>query len=103
MGGASPPETAEIPGGNGLIGTNRPELPVDSEAPPRRTRIKPFRIDRTTVTNARFTLFVEDTGYVTDAERLGDSFVFLGLLPATRRDDMAVAAAPWWRVVKGVN
>lgn len=90
-----------VPGGRGMIGTDRPELPVDGEAPLRMTRIKPFAMDETTVTNARFRQFVEATGHITTAERMGDSFVFAHLLPDDMPPTRAVADAPWWRVVEG--
>lgn len=93
----------DIPGGGGLIGTDRPELPVDGEAPLRKTRLKPFVMDATCVTNARFRRFVAETGYTTDAERLGNSFVFENLLPLDAPPSRAVAAVPWWRVVEGAN
>ena len=38
------------------------------EAPVRRVRVDPFRIDATPVTNAQFAAFVAATGYVTFAE-----------------------------------
>nr|WP_256368556.1 SUMF1/EgtB/PvdO family nonheme iron enzyme [Ruegeria sp. HKCCA5763] len=38
--------------------------------------LREFRIGETAVTNAQFQEFVEDTGYVTEAERIGWSFVF---------------------------
>jgi len=97
------PERVRIPGGRGLIGTNTPELPVDGEAPLRERRTASFEMDVTTVTNARFRCFVEATGYVTDAERLGDSFVFVHLLPEDAPPSQAVAAVPWWRVIKGAS
>ncbi len=90
-----------IPGGEALIGTDRPELPVDGEAPLRTQRLEPFRMDAAAVTNDRFQAFVADTGYVTEAERLGDSFVFVKLLPADAGPSRAVAEAPWWRIVEG--
>ena len=52
------------------------------------------------MTNRRFARFVEATGYVTEAERLGDSLVFEGLLPANAPPTRAVAAVPWWRQVE---
>ena len=52
---------------------------------------------------ARFASFVADTGYQTDAERLGDSFVFAGFLPPEDKPQNAVVAAPWWRMVKGAS
>ncbi len=100
---SDPPERVQIPGGRGLIGTDRPELPIDGEAPLRQTRIKPFAMDATTVPNARFRRFIAATGYVTDAERLGNSFVFANLLPPDFPPTQAVAAVPWWRVVDGAS
>lgn len=97
------PERVAIPGGRGMIGTNRPELAIDGEAPLRQTRIKPFAMDATTVTNARFRAFVAATGYVTDAERFGNSFVFEKLLPEGTPPSRAVAAVPWWRVIEGAH
>ncbi len=93
----------DISGGQALIGTARPILPVDGEGPLRKLRVKPFRMDATTVTNARFLEFVEDTGYRTEAERLGDSFVFANALPENAEPSRAVAAAPWWRGVEGAS
>ena len=90
-----------VPGGRSLLGTNRPILTADGEGPLRTTRVKPFRIEPTAVTNARFEAFVSATGYETDAERLGCSFVFQNFLPAAERDKPRVAAAPWWCEVQG--
>ena len=97
------PETVEIPGGTAYIGTDNPVLPIDGEGPFRKHKVRPFRMDVTTVTNARFKAFVDDTGYVTDAERLGDSFVFDLFLPPDLQDGRRVAAAPWWRMVEGAH
>lgn len=94
-------DTVSIPGGQGLLGTDRPELAIDGEAPLRTTRIKPFRMDATTVTNARFKEFVDDTNYTTDAERLGDSFVFEALVRPGTPCEVKVVAVPWWRPIKG--
>lgn len=91
----------EIPGGRALIGTNSPVIAVDGEGPLRRKRLAPFGIDATTVTNRRFAAFVEATGYRTDAERLGNSLVFEGLLPPETPPSRAVAAVPWWRLIEG--
>lgn len=96
-------ERVDIPGGTALIGTDAPVLPVDGEGPLRRQKIKPFQMDATTVTNARFAAFVEATGYVTEAERIGDSFVFVNFLPEDAPPSQAVAGAPWWRVIKGAH
>jgi hypothetical protein len=57
------------------------------------------------VTNARFATFVKATGYVTDAERYGWSFVFHLLVPAAleRTIGSAPVEAPWWRPVGGAS
>ena len=86
-----------------MIGTDRQILPVDAEGPLRKTRIKPFLMDETTVTNARFAQFVDATGYVTEAEKFGNSFVFQLLLPEDAPPSEAVAAVPWWRMIDGAS
>ena len=60
-------------------------------------------IAATTVTNERFAEFVDATGYRTDAERYGWSFVFVGLLPAGFPIVGAVTHARWWRQVYGAD
>ncbi|MBV9485268.1 MAG: formylglycine-generating enzyme family protein [Frankiaceae bacterium] len=75
--------------------------PEDGEGPVRDVTVDGFAIDPTGVTNAEFAEFVSATGYVTDAERAGVSFVFAGLLPDDFPPTRGVAAAPWWREVPG--
>lgn len=70
------PDAIVISGAKALVGTRTPEIPDDGEDPVRETRVKPFRIGATTVTNAQFLEFIDATGYVTEAERFGWSFVF---------------------------
>ena len=53
----------------------------DGEGPVREVELSPFAIEAHAVTNRRFAEFVDATGYMTDAERYGWSFVFAGLLP----------------------
>lgn len=96
-------ETVKIPSGIALIGTTRPYFANDGEGPLRKKTVAAFRMDTTAVTNARFQTFVAETGYITDAERLGDSLVFQGLLPKGTPPSHAVADAPWWRVIPGAN
>ena len=92
-----------IPGGVGHIGTNQPKIPVDGENPLRTRRIKSFLMDSCTVTNARFQEFINETGYITEAERLGDSLVFHLQLAPDFPPTQGIAVAPWWRVVVGAN
>ena len=92
-----------IPGGQAFVGTDKPFLPQDGEGVVKRGRVKPFAMDKTCVTNERFEAFVNSTGYITEAERLGDSFVFREFLAPSNRDYSAVVAAPWWMMVPGVS
>ena len=65
--------------------------------------LQPFNIDRTSVTNQMFRLFVRDTKYVTEAENFKWSFVFDALLSdATRaKNPDTVPSATHWRAVGG--
>ncbi|MEU9285110.1 formylglycine-generating enzyme family protein [Streptomyces sp. NPDC048275] len=95
-----------LPGGAFRMGDALGEgYPDDAEGPVRTVILEPFRIDATAVTNARFAAFVQETGYVTQAERYGSSFVFHLLLHPRARDAVfgAVAAAPWWLGVEGAR
>lgn len=90
-----------VPGGNAVVGTNTPIIPLDEEGPIRRKQLASFKMDEAQVTNKRFRRFVDATGYVSDAERLGNSFVFTKLLPKEAAPTKGVAQAPWWREVDG--
>ncbi|MGN7456156.1 formylglycine-generating enzyme family protein [Paenibacillus pasadenensis] len=75
----------------------------DGEGPPRLVRVDPFRIAPCAVSNREFAEFVEATGYRTEAERFGWSFVFhLLVSEQTRRRVASVPqGVPWWLVVEG--
>jgi len=81
--------------------------PADGETPVRTVALRPFWIDRCAVTNTQFAAFVEATGYRTDAEKFGWSFVFRGLLPPRYADKLAqtraVAGLAWWISVPGAK
>jgi len=81
--------------------------PADGEGPIRTITLDPFYIDATTVTNAAFTAFVDATGYVTEAERFGWSFVFLVLLPKSKRrklkNSSTVQGLNWWYAIDGAS
>ena len=94
-------DSLPIPGGMALLGTDSPELPVDEEAPLRRKKIRPFRIMPTVVTNAQFAAFVEATGYKTEAERFGWSFVFFHNVSDETPATLGVQGVEWWRRVDG--
>ena len=97
------PDAVLIPGGASLLGTQNPQIPDDGEDPMRKTRIKPFRMGATSVTNAQFKAFVEATGYVTEAERFGWSFVFWAQVPESLGATQGVIDTEWWRRVDGAN
>jgi sulfatase modifying factor 1 len=93
-----------LEGGRFLMGTSDDDgYPADGEGPVHEVRLRPFWMDRTAVTNARFREFVEQTGHATAAASFGWSFVFGGLLPDEFPDTAGVAAAPWWRQVFGAD
>lgn len=92
-----------IPGGVALIGTNMPLIAPDGEGPLRRKKIKPFRISATAVTNAEFSEFVADTGYVTEAEQIGWSFVFWSDIDPSIKESRSVKGTEWWRRIDGAN
>lgn len=79
--------------------------PADGEAPIREVRTGAFAIDTCAVTNAQFARFAKSTGYQTEAERSGWSFVFSGLLSEEVRSvaPFVVSAAPWWVAVVGAS
>jgi sulfatase modifying factor 1 len=77
--------------------------PKDGEGPVHEVILRPFAIDPYAVSNDRFEAFAAATGYVTDAERWGWSFVFEGLLPEAYPPTRSVAEAPWWRQVDGAQ
>ena len=96
-----------LPGGSFLMGTNYERgFPEDGEGPVREVKLDPFWIDRAPVTNALFGRFVQETSYLTEAERFGWSFVFWALIPKQRFNALVedtVAAAPWWCKVRGAT
>jgi len=96
-----------LPGGRFLMGTDYEfGFPDDGEGPVREIQLSPFLIDRHTVTNERFARFVRATGYQTEAERFGWSFVFWAQIPQERFHELVadtVAAAPWWCKVPGAH
>src|SRR3954452_6597229 len=67
---------ALLPGGEFLMGSeDRLAYPDDGEGPGRPESVSPFPTDPNAVTNAEFTRFVDDSGYIPEAERIGWSLV----------------------------
>ncbi|MFM9281182.1 formylglycine-generating enzyme family protein [Paenibacillus jiagnxiensis] len=93
-----------IKGGEFQMGTNTPDgFPSDGEGPVRTVRVDDFMISPYAVTNAEFQAFVQDTGYITEAERFGWTYVFhLLVSEETQKKASNVAQqTPWWIVVEG--
>lgn len=80
-------------------------FPQDGEGPARKVSVDPFHIDKCAVTNAEFLKFVRDTGYTSDAERYGWSFVFQDFVDEVDREQVVqnVSEAPWWLAVEGAT
>ena len=90
----------DVPAGRYVIGTDEPWLESDGEAPARAVELGAFGIGACAVRVREFADFVESSGYVTDAERAGWSYVFAAevgdrLIAGRARD------APWWCGVRG--
>lgn len=68
-----PSEMSLILGGEIWIGS---ESGLANEKPVFQTEVQPFLMDKKMVTVAEFRDFIEETGYVTEAEKFGDGVVF---------------------------
>jgi len=90
----------QLEGGVFLMGTeDRDAWKADGEGPIREVRVNPFYIDLCVVTNAQFGEFIKATGYRTDAEIFGWSFVFHSHLPKKLREKLSANSPPglrWW-------
>ncbi|WP_197517424.1 formylglycine-generating enzyme family protein [Microbacterium karelineae] len=96
-------EQARIPAGRFAMGDSSGDRnPADGEVPVHEVSISAFSIDATSVANADFARFVDDTGYVTEAESFEFSAVFHLVVEADDEDVLgAPPATPWWLGVKG--
>ncbi len=121
---SSPPDEKEmilIPGATFQMGTDDPTAQAN-ERPSRKVVIDAFWIDTTPVTNREFKLFVEETGYVTTAEKPLDWEVMKKQVPPGTPKPPASAMAPgslvfhatrgpvnlnqyseWWKWTAGAN
>ena len=83
----------DIPGGGFVMGAD-PVFP--EEGPPRKVLVSPFRLQAHEVTNSQFAAFVAETGYVTEAERLGGSARF-------SESDTPEVFLSWWSLDAGAT
>ncbi|WP_343233446.1 formylglycine-generating enzyme family protein [Streptomonospora sp. PA3] len=102
---ALPHDDVALPGGVFAMGDAFGEgYAADGETPVHEVEVSPLRIGATAVTNRAFALFVDATGYRTDAERFGSSAVFRHAVSARRSDVLGAApSAPWWLEVAGAD
>jgi formylglycine-generating enzyme len=102
---------AWIPGGTFRMGSDHH---YREEAPARDVTVAGFWMDRHPVTNAQFSRFVEETGYVTVAERPLDPAEYPGALPDMLVPGSVVFRPPagpvslrshyaWWEYVPGAS
>ena len=97
-------ELVVVPAGRFWVGDETEwSYPGDGEGPVHPVELPSFRIGRYTVTNREFAEFVSATGWKTEAEEYGWSFVFGGLLPDDFPPTRGVEGAPWWRQVEGAD
>jgi len=96
---------AFIKGGTFNIGTDEPVFLADGESPRRPVTVSDFYMDKVEVSNREFEKFVQAEGYVTEAEKFGNSFVADYFLSEQVKNDIvqAVANAPWWLPVDGAD
>jgi len=85
-------------GGCFMMGSNDRRFPEDGEGPVRPVTVTRFAIACHAVSNLQFGDFVRATGFVTDAERYGWSFVFAGFLSEESKRAIGSRASetPWW-------
>jgi formylglycine-generating enzyme required for sulfatase activity len=90
--------------GSFLMGTDYENAFVnDGEGPVREVEVDSFYFDKFPVTNKDFDLFCSETGYKTEAEKYGWSFVFFQLVSSKTKKSVTetVSGAPWWWKIDG--
>lgn len=99
--GGSTEGMLKLDGGRFLMGTESDEaFPMDGEGPVREVTVDGFWMDAKPVANWQFQEFVRASGYKTEAERFGWSFVFHNHVPRELVEDR-VAGVEWWTKVSG--
>lgn len=89
-------------GGAFRMGTSQPIHREEKANPIREVSVRAFGIDKAAVTNSRFSAFVAETGYTTEAEAFGWSFVFEAFVDDPSRYKR-LPGAEWWCAVPGAT
>lgn len=86
-------------------GTTNPVIAQDGEGIIRRASLRAFGMEAQCVTVARFAAFVTETGYVTEAEEIGWTYVFRGLIQDPDAADVVGGydKAGWWWAIKAAD
>jgi len=97
-----------LDGGTFLMGTEDDDAWIDDgEGPIREVTVGTFFMDATAVTNSQFEEFIRATGYKTEADRFGWSFVFRAQLPRSKQrrleDSSTVMGLQWWYAIEGAT
>ena len=96
----------DLNGGSFLMGTDYiKSFAADGEGPVRKVKFKKFSISETSVTNEDFSKFIQDTEYVTDAEKFGWSFCFFPALSDENKIKVNywIQGSEWWCRVDGAS
>jgi formylglycine-generating enzyme required for sulfatase activity len=92
-----------LDGGEFLMGTESDEaFPADGEGPVRKVSVDAFYMDARPVSNEQFREFVRSTGYRTESERFGWSFVFHTHVRPEAVEDRA-PGVEWWCKISGAD
>src|SRR5688572_29991235 len=93
----------KLDGGRYLMGTESLEgFPADGEGPVREVTLDAYWMDSKPVSNDQFREFARVTGYKTESERFGWSFVFQSHVAPELVDDR-VAGTTWWCKINGAD
>lgn len=96
----TPEHMVWIEPGNFVMGSDEG---FPDESPAREVSLSGFWIDQYEVSNRDFQRFVEKTGYITTAERFGDSLVFQSpaesTVDTTSSNALSMSPASWWQLV----
>ncbi|AOZ91230.1 hypothetical protein PNBC_11225 [Paenibacillus crassostreae] len=96
----------QIPAGEFILGSENDESSEeDGETIRREVYINSFYMDKYAVTNEQFARFIEKTGYETDAEKYGWSFVFHLFVSDELEQDILGSPkdTPWWIGLEGAS
>ncbi len=88
-----------------MMGTEEDDAWIeDGEGPIREVSLTGFYLDKRAVTNDQFSDFIDDTGYRTEAECFGWSYVFKTQLPRSKqrklKSSQTVMGLQWWYAIE---